>query len=224
MKTFLRVIFASFHLLIPLLIILTVIRVCLSPLFIQTEYSLPGFPVDDFGFTKQERFSYADKTRQYLLGEVTESDLQGIEIKTGIPLFAQREVDHLRDVKNLTSVAVGIWFSLIMVFFLTFYTARSQAEIPAFISAIRNGCAVLLGFVLLTAVAIILDFNALFTAFHKLFFTGDSWLFFLDDSLIRLFPLLFWTHLFIAIATASALLALVGLILSNRFLKNQVIR
>jgi len=45
------------------------------------------------------------------------------------------------------------------------------------------------------------SFSSFFTTFHRIFFTGDSWLFSYSDTLIQLFPLPFWVD-------ATALLTL----------------
>jgi integral membrane protein (TIGR01906 family) len=50
-----------------------------------------------------------------------------------------------------------------------------------------------------------LSFNALFTAFHRVFFEGDSWLFSYSDTLIRLFPIRFWQDVFIALGVLTLL-------------------
>jgi uncharacterized membrane protein len=49
-------------------------------------------------------------------------------------------------------------------------------------------------------------FFSFFTAFHHLFFTGDSWLFLFSDTLIRLFPIRFWQDAFLF----AAIIALGG--------------
>ena len=221
MRKLFGIVLTSFYVTIPLLIVLTVIRLCLSPAFIRFEYSLPGFPADTFGFTPQERLEFANKTRQYLLGNIDDFALQELSTAQDVPLFNQREIDHLRDVKHLTTVALAFWFALVLGFFGMYYVARVHSKMNRFLIAIRNGCIVLLGLVIFIAIAIFLDFNALFTTFHQIFFTGDSWLFYMDDSLIRLFPLVFWTHLFITIAAASAAIAIAGIILVNNALKQR---
>ncbi len=58
-----------------------------------------------------------------------------------------------------------------------------------------------------------LDFSALFTGFHRIFFTGDTWLFYTSDSLIRLFPERFWSDAFLYIGIftiAGGLIAIFG--------------
>jgi integral membrane protein (TIGR01906 family) len=41
-------------------------------------------------------------------------------------------------------------------------------------------------------VFVLLGFNTFFTAFHRVFFSGDTWLFNYTDTLIRLYPVQFW--------------------------------
>jgi hypothetical protein len=54
-------------LLTPIVLVLTSVRIVLSPLFIEIEYRLPNFPEDPFGFTTEDRLMYADIDRRYLL-------------------------------------------------------------------------------------------------------------------------------------------------------------
>jgi integral membrane protein (TIGR01906 family) len=58
--------------------------------------------------------------------------------------------------------------------------------------------------------AVLVDFDGLFTAFHHLFFEGDTWLFYYSDSLIRLFPMRFWRDAFILTGGITILLALIS--------------
>jgi uncharacterized membrane protein len=45
----------------------------------------------------------------------------------------------------------------------------------------------------------------LFTAFHAVFFEGDTWLFQFSDSLIRMFPLRFFQDVFIILGVLTLL-------------------
>ena len=62
---------------------------------------------------------------------------------------------------------------------------------------------------------IFLSFDALFTGFHRIFFEGDTWLFYYSDTLIRLFPIRFWQDAFI-FAGGFTLLSGLGLWLGFR--------
>ena len=59
---------------------------------------------------------------------------------------------------------------------------------------------------LIVAIGIVINpsvFWGFFTAFHKLFFVGDSWLFLYSDTLIRLFPIRFWQDAFLLAAVIA---------------------
>jgi integral membrane protein (TIGR01906 family) len=55
----------------------------------------------------------------------------------------------------------------------------------------------------------LINFDSLFTEFHRIFFEGDTWLFQTSDTLIRLFPLPLWQDAFIFIGVFSSIMALV---------------
>ena len=73
------------------------------------------------------------------------------------------------------------------------------------------GLAVAIGLIVIVGIVINPNvFWGFFTAFHKLFFEGDSWLFLYSDTLIRLFPIRFWqdTFLFAAVIALGGGIAL----------------
>ncbi len=60
----------------PLLVVLSAIRLALTPLFIAIEYRLPGFPPDLYGFSQAERLGWARFSIQYLLGRISHDTLE----------------------------------------------------------------------------------------------------------------------------------------------------
>jgi integral membrane protein (TIGR01906 family) len=83
--------------------------------------------------------------------------------------------------------------------------------------ALRRGGWLMLALVGAIGIFAAVSFWQFFTLFHKLFFTGDSWLFLYSDTLIRLFPLRFWQDIFIFVPALTAILGLVlGLGLRNK--------
>jgi integral membrane protein (TIGR01906 family) len=65
-----------------------------------------------------------------------------------------------------------------------------------------------IGVVITILIFVAISFRQLFTAFHRVFFEGDTWLFSMSDSLIRLLPLRLWQDGFIAVGLITVLLAL----------------
>jgi integral membrane protein (TIGR01906 family) len=80
---------------------------------------------------------------------------------------------------------------------------------PEFWQAFARGGWLTIGLVLAVLLGVALSFSALFVGFHRIFFTGDTWLFEYSDSLIRLFPMRFWQDAFISM---SALALIQGLL------------
>ncbi len=199
-------------LLVPLALIFLVLRLMLSPLFIQVEYRLPWFPPDPYGFTRADRLHWAPYALNYLTNEADITYLGDLTFPDGSPLFNARELRHMEDVKNVVRggllagrLALG---GLTLLALLAWRTSR----IPAFRGGLRRGGWLTVSLVAFSALFGALSFSQFFTAFHRLFFEGDSWLFYYSDTLIRLFPIRFWQDAFL---TAGLLLLAAGFALAR---------
>ena len=200
-------------LLVPIALIGTALRILLSPIFINIEYRMPYFPVDEYGFTQQDRLRWAPFALKYLVNSSDISYLGDLKFDDGTPLYNERELSHMADVKKVVLGALGVWtISLIILAVLAIFANRGN-WIPDYVSGLRRGgmwmigLAVALGLVAGVGIAINPEvFWQFFTLFHKIFFTGDSWLFYFSDTLIRLFPMRFWEDAFLW----AAILALGG--------------
>src|SRR5512135_399806 len=87
--------------LVPVALVLTSVRLMLTPLYINFEYNVPGFPQDSYGFTKEDRLHWADITRVYLLNSSGISFLSDLRFPDGTPVYNDRELRHMVDVKNV---------------------------------------------------------------------------------------------------------------------------
>lgn len=195
---------------LPLLIILTSIRLVLSPLFLQVEYRLPGFPLDPYGFSLQERLHWSEISRQYLVNSEGIDFLGTRQLANGLPLFEQRELGHMQDVKRLTQAALSLWYGTLALGLFLFYWSWKRGFKSELGNEIFMGGWVTLGLVGLVVMGVFINFDTLFTAFHRVFFEGDTWLFSQSNSLIRLFPLRFWQDVFIFIGGFSVFFALLA--------------
>jgi integral membrane protein (TIGR01906 family) len=201
-------------------IVLTAIRVALTPLFISIEYRLPGFPPDEFGFTTEDRLYWSDYSIDYLLGRISHQDLTDTQLKDGTPLFNQRELAHMLDVRILTQQVLLIWkVILLLLLTLTIVSIRSNMS-RVLVDSIKRGALLTILIIFTVLLYLAINFNQLFTQFHQLFFEGGTWLFYLSDNLIRLFPLRFWRDIFIFIGGLSLLISLSLLFIPVRISRN----
>lgn len=200
---------------VPVTLLLTSVRLLLTPAFVRLDYALPGFPADPFGFSKPERIRGADVALEYLLNDEPIAFLGDLRFDDGSPVYNARELKHMEDVKGLVQKAMTVWLvSLAASLLLPLGLGQLTGEACAW-GALRTaarGTLVLMGVLLIGIAA---SFSFLFVGFHRVFFEGDTWLFLYSDTLIRLFPERFWLTAFVAIGLGTVGLTLVVLLVSS---------
>ncbi len=196
--------------LIPLVLIGLGIRVLLTPLFLKIEYNMPYFPPDDYGFTKADRLKWAPYALNYLTNSADISYLGDLKFEDGTPLYNERELSHMEDVKRVTKGALNVWYvSLVLLAALGAWAWFGGWWQDYRLGLSRGGwlmvgLAIVVGLIVLVGILINPNiFWNFFAWFHSLFFEGDSWLFQFSDTLIRLFPLRFWQDAFLLAAVIA---------------------
>lgn len=192
-------------LMVPIILILVAVRITLSPIFIQIEYHLPGFPEDPYGFTLEDRLYWANLSRLYLLNTENIKFLSDLRLDDQTPLYNERELQHMVDVKAVVRGAMLVLVVALLVEFVIWYMSHRLDEDPSFFQAISRGGWITVILIVSILVYLAFNFNSLFTNFHLIFFEGDTWLFRYSDSLIRLFPIRFWRDAFIWISVMGLL-------------------
>jgi integral membrane protein (TIGR01906 family) len=155
---------------------------------------------------------WADFSIDFISGQVDENAFRSASFPDGTQLFNEREIAHMLDVRNLTIIMLWVWRILMVIFLLYFFYTKREGISHLFLSMLGFGARVTIGIILAVLLFLVINFNQLFTAFHRIFFEGDTWLFYFSDTLIRLFPLKFWQDLFIFIGVFS-LATSIGLML-----------
>jgi len=185
-------------LLTPIFLLMLGIRILLTPVFPEVEYRTPNFPEDTYGLTQEERLKWSKVAIEYLVNDAGPEFLGDLTFDDGeTPLFIEREVSHMVDVKVLVKFGLRLWLwataLLVLLGGWAIVDKRKQAYL---LGAKRGGWLTLILTATLGILAAI-DFTAFFTQFHHLFFEGDTWLFLYSDTLIRLFPMRFWRDAFL---------------------------
>jgi len=196
--------------LVPIALIGFGLRLLLTPFFLQIEYNLPYFPPDEYGFTREDRLKWAPYALDYLVNSADISYLGDLKFDDGTPLFNERELSHMDDVKRVTQGALRVWFvSLALLAALGLWAWFGGWWQVYRLGLMRGGwlmvgLAVAIGLIVVIGIAINPNvFWNFFAGFHSLFFEGDSWLFLFSDTLIRLFPIRFWQDAFLLAAVIA---------------------
>lgn len=196
--------------LVPLALIGLGLRLLLTTTFLHIEYNMPRFPQDEYGFTKEDRLKWAPYAVEYLVNNADISYLGDLKFDDGTPLYNERELSHMEDVKRVTKGALNVWYVTLVILLALGIWSRLGGWEQAYRQGLRRGGWLMVGLAvaigLIVIVGIVVNPNVFwgfFTAFHKLFFEGDSWLFLYSDTLIRLFPIRFWQDVFLFAAVIA---------------------
>ena len=175
----------------PLLLLLAWVRIMLFPAFVEIEYRRPGFPADPYGFTTDERLQWANISRAYLLSDAGDDFFAPYSLANGSPLYNEREVQHMVDVHVIVRKAMGL-LAVLGILYLAgcgFLFWKDRALLRRTLATAGIGS---FGFLILVLVSVALAWDWAFVGFHRVFFSGETWLFPYSDTLIRLFPVIFW--------------------------------
>ena len=196
-------------LLIPLAIIMLGVRLLMTPVFLDMEYRMPGFPDDQFGFSMLDRLTWSKPSVEYLVNSAGISYLADLKFDNGQPIYNERELSHMSDVKAVVQKLLRIWIVDLAVLIILGMLAWKQKRWSDYLKGWKSGGLLTVVLLILLAVFAATSFWQFFAWFHSLFFSGDTWLFEYSDTLIRLFPIRFWEDAVAYIGGFSILLGLV---------------
>jgi integral membrane protein (TIGR01906 family) len=176
---------------IPVFLLLTNLYVFMSPAFVRYEYRKANFPPSP-GFTDEQRLMVADRALTYLRSEAGIEMLGDLEGEEG-PLFREKELAHMADVKVVTRQAFLAhgFLGLLIAFSLGVLLVLRDTQ-PRISTSLLRGSLLTIALLVALVALVYLNFDWFFTRFHLVFFEGDSWIFNFSDTLIRLFPTRFW--------------------------------
>lgn len=194
----------------PPLLVVNAFRVLATDPFVRYELARDGFPRDRYGLAVAERLELAleglDAIRPGSEGIVL---LERARLPDGARAFNERELRHMSDVRRLLGLALRAQFAaLVLLGIVGVVLARSPQRRTLVPRGLLTGSVATLVIAALAVPAILLGFDGFFASFHGAFFSGDSWRFADSDTLLRLYPELFWQHtaqFAAAIAVAQAI-------------------
>ena len=200
---------------IPFLLLMGAIRILLNNFFLDYEYNLPNFPADPYGFTTQDRLYWGKISLNYLVNDQGINFLGDLKFADGSSFYNERELSHMNDVKNLIQSTLKIWYVVIGFLIVLWLWSWRKKWSSLYWRGVARGGILTIGIILAVILGVFINFDALFRGFHAIFFTGDTWLFYTSDSLIRLFPEKLWSDAFLFMGiftlTGAIVLCFLGL-------------
>jgi len=206
---------------IPLVLVMSVTRLLTLPWYPAWEYAKPRFPEDPLAMSPDERLRLARASIAFLNMPRGVARLDDLRFVDGTAAFNVREISHMDDVKLVYDRLTAAALIAFVVAALAVWLLLRKGYTATVWGAVSDGSLVTLCLLVGLGVWMLLGFEVFFTAFHGIFFTGDTWLFAYSDTLIRLFPLQFWSDAGLLIAASvgciAFVLALLGRALQKRY-------
>jgi integral membrane protein (TIGR01906 family) len=200
----------------PLVILMIAIRLLITPTFARIAYQMPGFPADPYGFTEEDRLLWSEPSINYLVKAEDISYLSSLTFENGDPIFNERELSHMEDVKAVViGMRVALAIGMLILLAISILAARGRWQ-PLLNKAFNRGGWAVIGLIVAILLFVALNFNSLFTWFHQIFFESGTWQFHPSDTLIRLFPMRFWQDAFIFVGLLSSVFGVVVILLTRQ--------
>lgn len=187
---------------LPIFLVLSNTNLIMTRWYVEYEYGKPDFPPSE-RFDAAARAKFAIETVRYTSGELTHADLQNLGV------YNERELSHMRDVQQVATSALAADYALGIFIVVALFVLWRASLLTAAWSALFNGAVLTLVIFGTIGLFALVAFDAFFVLFHRIFFVGDSWLFFTTDSLIQFYPEPFWVDASLGIAIFTLLEAFV---------------
>ncbi len=206
---------------IPYILLMSGIRLVMTPAFPAMEYKRSGFPQDQFGFTVQERTKWSEYAIRYLTNDQEISYLGNLQDITGKKLFTTDELSHMVDVKEVVKNASMVWYVLggMSIAILVWFVVMRQWD--SLRRSLNAGGWITIGLLGALLVFLAVSFDRLFEYFHRIFFQDGTWTFSQSSTLIRLFPFEFWRDAFVLVIGFALIVGVVLVLLTRKRSRRQ---
>ena len=148
----------------------------------RMEYTKYNTPANVQGeMSMDDAVHVTEDMLDYCIGKLdtldnTEATIDGVKA----PFFTEREKQHLADCRELFMKGMrAIYICILMIIGLCIYIFVHLGKkdcLRALAKGYLRTCAAVLAFALIVLVASMIDFTAVFTLFHKIFFNNDLWI------------------------------------------------
>ncbi|SNX54574.1 TIGR01906 family membrane protein [Thermoanaerobacterium sp. RBIITD] len=171
------------------------------------------------GMDKYQLSKVATRIQDYLSGKVDSLQTNAVIYGQNQNVFNERELKHMKDVRELFKRGFFIKNIVIFLFVLSiFFLYFSKKDT---FNIIYHGMLWIIGIIIVATIIVSLDFNRWFTYFHLIFFNNDLWeLDITKDRLIQMLPEGFFSDIsYFTIRNSVIVFLIIGFI--SYLLKNK---
>jgi len=181
-----------FAICLPLFLISSNLRFTISEPYLY-DYGFDEYNISETtGISNDQLKKAAKDLRHYFNSGEESAQIQVIKDGRPFDLFNQRELLHLKDVKEIIKLFYLVqWITLayIIIFIASGFVIQKRAFIIRISKGLLLGAVSTLALFAFMGIWALIDFDSIFLAFHHVSFSNDLWI--LDpsrDYLIMMFP------------------------------------
>lgn len=167
--------------------------------FFETQYKALN-TAESMNMSDEDLMLATHTLLDYLQNKRDDINVEVVVEGKNVPMFNQKEIDHMVDVKDLFTVLNSLQMAAYVIFIILIVALTITNRMSSLTNSIYRALGVYLFVIGGIAVYAFIDFSGFWVIFHKVLFSNDLWLLNPNtDRMINMFPEVFFNRLVIRV-------------------------
>lgn len=167
--------------------------------FFETQYKALN-TAESMNMSDEDLMLATHTLLDYLQNKRDDINVEVVVEGKNVPMFNQKEIDHMVDVKDLFTGLNSLQMAAYVIFIILIVALTITNRMSSLTNSIYRALGVYLFVIGGIAVYAFIDFSGFWVIFHKVLFSNDLWLLNPNtDRMINMFPEVFFNRLVIRV-------------------------
>lgn len=167
--------------------------------FFETQYKALN-TAESMNMSGEDLMLATHTLLDYLQNKRDDISVEVVVEGKNVPMFNQKEIDHMVDVKDLFTVLNSLQMAAYVIFIILIVALTITNRMSSLTNSIYRALGVYLFVIGGIALYAFIDFSGFWVIFHKVLFSNDLWLLNPNtDRMINMFPEVFFNRLVIRV-------------------------
>lgn len=167
--------------------------------FFETQYKALN-TAESMNMSDEDLMLATHTLLDYLQNKRDDINVEVVVEGKNVPMFNQKEIDHMVDVKDLFTVLNSLQMAAYVIFIILIVVLTITNRMSSLTNSIYRALGVYLFVIGGIALYAFIDFSGFWVIFHKVLFSNDLWLLNPNtDRMINMFPEVFFNRLVIRV-------------------------
>lgn len=167
--------------------------------FFETQYKALN-TAESMNMSDEDLMLATHTLLDYLQNKRDDINVEVVVEGKNVPMFNQKEIDHMVDVKDLFSGLNSLQMAAYVIFIILIVALTIKNRMSSLTNSIYRALGVYLFIIGGIALYAFIDFSGFWVIFHKVLFSNDLWLLNPNtDRMINMFPEVFFNRLVIRV-------------------------